>query len=242
MGILRTKTIEPATGSTLTLGASGDTITVSSDSIKANTFKDAGGNTLFTSDGAGTLSSVNSALAAGGPILISTATASGESSIEITSGIDSTYDEYMFVLTDIVGSVATGFQFQVNADGESDYNEYITSIYWETNHAENDATPDFAYVASGDQAQGTSAQRLTQAIGNVGDPSGSLILHLFNPSSTTYVKHFYGRSAIHYGDVGNASSSFVAGYINTTAAITDIQFEFGSGTFDSGVIQMYGIK
>ena len=63
MGTLRAKTIEPATGSTLTLGASGDTVTVSSDSIKVNTFKDAGGNTLFTSDGAGTLSSVNSGLA-----------------------------------------------------------------------------------------------------------------------------------------------------------------------------------
>ena len=102
MGTLRTKTIEPATGTTLTLGASGDSITVSSDSIKTNTFKDAGGNTLFTSDGAGTLSSVNSSLVGGaGPVLISTSTASGASSIDITSGIDSTYDEYMFVFTDI---------------------------------------------------------------------------------------------------------------------------------------------
>ena len=93
MGTLKAKTIEPATGSTLTLGASGDTVTVSSDSIKTNTFKDAGGNTLFTSDGAGTLSSINSGLAGGGgPILISTHTPSNSSSIHITTEIDSTYD------------------------------------------------------------------------------------------------------------------------------------------------------
>ena len=102
MSILRTKTIEPATGSTLTLGASGDTVTVSSDSIKVNTFKDAGGNTLFTSDGAGTLSSVNAGLVGGaGPVLISTDTASGASSIDITSGIDSTYKEYLFTFKNI---------------------------------------------------------------------------------------------------------------------------------------------
>jgi len=174
------------------------------------------------------------------PTLISTATPSGATAVAITSGIDSTYDEYMFVCTDLDDSDNTGFQFQVNADGQSGYNEIITSTYFETNHAENDATPDFAYVASGDQAQGTADQRLTQSIGNDADNSGVVVLHLFSPSNTTYVKHFYGRSAIHYGTAGNSSSSFFAGYINTTAAITDIQFEFASGTF-SGVIQMYGI-
>ena len=174
------------------------------------------------------------------PTLISTSTADGASAVAITSGIDSTYDEYMFVCTDLDGSANTGFQFQVNASGQSGYNETITSIYWETNHAEADGTPDFAYVAGGDQAQGTADQRLTQSIGTDADNSGALILHLFTPSSTTYVKHFYGRSAIHYGTSGNSSSSFFAGYINVTAAITDIQFEFTSGTF-SGVIQMYGI-
>ena len=174
------------------------------------------------------------------PTLISTSTASGATAVAITSGIDSTYDEYMFVCTDLDDSANTGFQFQVNASGQSGYNETITSTYFEENHAEDDGTAEIAYVASGDQAQGTADQRLTQAIGNDADNSGVVVLHLFSPSNTTYAKHFYGRSSIHYGTAGNASSSFFAGYLNVTAAITDIQFEFASGTF-SGVIQMYGI-
>ena len=85
MAKLYVDTIEPeGATTTLTLGASGDTVTSSADSIKVNTFKDAGGNTLFTSDGAGTLSSVNSAIA-GSMIFISSQTASASSSISFTS-------------------------------------------------------------------------------------------------------------------------------------------------------------
>ena len=242
MGILRTKTIEPATGSTLTLGASGDTITVSSDSIKANTFKDAGGNTLFTSDGAGTLSSVNSGFAGGGPILISTSTASGSSSIEITSGIDSTYDEYMFVFTDINPATDTAtFDFQVNVDGQSGYNETITSSAFVAHHNEGGGDPALTYLTTCDQAQGTAYQVIgAGGLGNGSDESAAGILHLFSPSNTTYVTHFYSRFQIQT----NHEYSFdyyAAGYVNVTGAIDEISFKMSSGNMD-GVIQMYGIK
>ena len=102
MSTLKSDVIEPATGTNLTLGASGDLIDVPSDALQLNTWKDSGGNTLFTSDGAGTLSSINSALdIGGGPTLISTATCSTSSSIEFTTGIDDTYDKYMFVFINI---------------------------------------------------------------------------------------------------------------------------------------------
>ena len=241
MGILRTKTIEPATGSTLTLGASGDTITVSSDSIKANTFKDAGGNTLFTSDGAGTLSSVNSALAPAGPILISTHTASGSSSIEITSGIDSTYDEYMFVFTDINPATDNAaLTFQVNAVGGSGFNETMTTTFFNAFHYENDSNSGLNYVAESDQAQGTAYQPVGYGIGNGSDECTAGILHLFSPSSTTYVKHFYSRFNEYYG-TNISSDRYSAGYINTTTAIDEISFKVSTGNFD-GTIQMYGIK
>ncbi len=244
MGILRTKTIEPATGSTLTLGASGDTITVSSDSIKANTFKDAGGNTLFTSDGAGTLSSINSGLVPGGPILISTSTASGSSSIDITSGIDSTYDEYMFVFTDIGPATnQVDFVFQVNSAGGAGFNEYITSTAFCAYHDESPGTSeDLIYTAARDQAQGTGYQQISFYVGNESDKSVAGILHLFSPSSTTYVKHFYSRANRCDGNSSTyAGDDYAAGYINTTAAIDEISFKMSSGNFD-GVIQMYGIK
>ena len=245
MGTLRTKTIEPATGSTLTLGASGDTITVSSDSIKVNTFKDAGGNTLFTSDGAGTLSSVNAGLQGGaGPILISTATASNAASIAITSGIDSTYDEYMFVFTDIHPETDRAyFKFQVNAAGGSGYDETITSTAFAAYHQEDDGgTPAVAYKSSNDQAQGSAYQILDQELDADNDSCTAGILHLFSPSSTTYVKQFYSRLSTSLdGGEPYSNDSFIAGYINTTSAIDEISFKFSSGNMN-GTIQMYGIK
>ena len=240
MGTLRTKTIEPATGSTLTLGASGDTVTVSSDSIKVNTFKDAGGNTLFTSDGAGTLSSVNSLLAPSGPILISTSTASGDSSIDITSGIDSTYDEYMFVLTNInPASNDVIWQWNMSTDG-SNYNVTKTTTYFRAHHAESDSSATLLYKVSNDLAQGTGFQPLAEGVGSDADECSAGILHLFSPASTTYVKHFYSRvaSGKHSPD---AQDVFAAGYGNTTSAVNAVQFKMSSGNFD-GVIQMYGIK
>ena len=253
MGILRTKTIEPATGSTLTLGASGDTVTVSSDSIKANTFKDAGGNTLFTSDGAGTLSSVNSGLAAGGPILISTATVTsattliasytsgGVSAHEIQSGIDSTYDEYMIVFVDYNPATdAAEFQFQASIDGGSNYNIAMTTTFFKAHNYEVAGDDDVDYHNSHDQSQGTSYQTLAYDVGSDADQSVAGILHLYNPASTIYMKHFHSR-------MSNAYSSdiimdvFVSGYFNTTSAINALQFKFSSGAHD-GHYRMYGIK
>ena len=243
MGILRTKTIEPATGSTLTLGASGDTITVSSDSIKVNTYKDAGGNTLFTSDGAGTLSSVNSGFAGGGPILISTSTASGSSSIEITSGIDSTYDEYMFVFTDINPATDnTDFGFQTSTNGGSNYgvSKVTTSFYSMHNEADSQALVSYygAYDYPGNPD--TEKQWIAWQIGSDSDESCSGIIHIYSPSNTTYVKHFMIRAQT-YGASVEAISHFCAGYWNTTSAINAFRFAMFSGNFD-GVIQMYGIK
>jgi hypothetical protein len=99
MSTLKTHNIEPATGTDVALGAAGDTITISGDSLKLNTLKDSGGNTLFSSDGSGTVTNINSGLR-GGPILITTNSFTGASSSSFTSGIDSTYDKYMFVCTE----------------------------------------------------------------------------------------------------------------------------------------------
>ena len=243
MGTLKAKTIEPAAGSTLTLGASGDTVTVSSDSIKTNTFKDAGGNTLFTSDGAGTLSSINSGLAGGGgPILISTSTASNSSSIDITSGIDSTYDEYMFVCTDIGPATDdVDFGFQVNVAGQSGFNETITSTCIHVYHSESDSAGGPQYETAHDQAQGTGLAQLTDDMGNGSDESYAGILHLFSPSSTTYVTHFYSNVNNHYHKNSRTDQLLIAGYINATGAVDEITFKMSSGNFD-GTIQMYGIR
>ena len=175
------------------------------------------------------------------PTLISTSTASDSSSVDITSGIDSTYDEYMFVFTDINPATDNvNFTFQVNADGQSGFNETVTSTWFYAYHDEADSATDLlAYDTTRDQAQGTSYQVLFGTTGNGADECGVGKLHLFNPASTTYVKHFYSRCAF-YHNFDYSFDTFPAGYINTTSAIDEISFKMSSGNFD-GVIQMYGI-
>ena len=176
------------------------------------------------------------------PTLISTSTASDAASIDITSGIDSTYDEYMFVCTDINLATTGTFTFQVNAAGESGFNETVTNTRFNATHDETDASTSLYYDTSHDQAQGTGGVRLCNTASGA-DESCAGILHLFNPASTTYVKHFYSRMSS-YADSDPPSYSqdaLVAGYFNTTAAIDEVTFTTLAGNFD-GVIQMYGIS
>jgi len=181
------------------------------------------------------------------PTLISTSTASNATSIDITSGIDSTYDEYMFVMTDINPATRRSqFEFQVNAASQSGYNETITSTAFVAYHYESGASSGLGYTTGQDQAQGTAFQDIANENDNDADSNISGIIHLFNPSDTTYVKHFLVRTNVNCDGSDEHDDPFlyhfhVAGYINVTAAITDIQFKCSSGNFD-GVVQMYGIS
>ena len=242
MSSLETRKIEPQSGTTVTLGAAGDTVTAPTGAIvKTNTVKDAGGNTLFTSDGAGTLSSVNSAIA-GSMIFISSQTASSSASISFTTGIDSTYDEYLFMFTNInPASDGTHFSFQVNADGQSGYNEGITSNYYITYHDTGDNSSDLGYRGSYDQHNGSAYQSLYYAGGNNADASSAGILHLYDPSNTTYQMQWNSR--MQGMDQGEAAKcDFVSGWINTAAAITQIDFKMSSGNINTGIISMYGVN
>jgi len=176
------------------------------------------------------------------PTLISTSTASDAASIDITSGIDSTYDEYMFVFTDINPASTTSFNFQANAAGESGFNETVTNTRFNASHKEDDSETELSYDTSSDQAQGTAGIRLCN-VASGSDESCAGVLHLFNPSNTTYVKHFYSRMSAYCDTDPDRynQDALVAGYFNTTAAIDEVTFLAGSGNFD-GVIQMYGIS
>jgi len=235
---LNVNTIEPA-GNTLTVGASGDTV-VLADDVKANTYKDAGGNTLFVSNGSGVLSSVNTGF--GDALkLLSTQTASNSASISFTSGIDSTYKEYIFKFYNINPATDEAtFRFQVNAIDGADYNDSaITSTAIRAYHFENDGNADMDNDPGADQAQGTAFQQLCEDVGNGADESCAGELHLFNPASTVYVKHFMATvNSLQYED--RSYIHHVAGYINDTTAIDDIQFKMSSGNFD-GTIKMYGV-
>ena len=173
--------------------------------------------------------------------LISKATASSSATIDFTSGIDSTYREYLFTFKNIHPQTDdVTFGFQGNAAGGSGYNETITSTWFVAYHDEADSATSLEYNTGNDQDQGTAFQILQDACGNDNDQSLSGYLHLFNPSSTTFVKQFIARcNRSHQGDY--TGDAFAAGYFNTTSAIDDIQFKFSSGNVDAGDICLYGL-
>jgi hypothetical protein len=173
--------------------------------------------------------------------LISSATASGSSSVSFTSGIDSTYDEYVFYFVDLFPSVSgQNFGFQVNASGGSGFNETITSTFFDADNLESGSGGTLQYETGDDQAQSTAYQRLTRATGGDADATCAGVLHLFNPASTTYVKHFYGRFNEYFSASPRTLDNFIAGYINNTTAITEIDFKFFTGTI-TGNIYLYGV-
>ena len=179
----------------------------------------------------------------GDVVLLSSQTASGDSAITFNSGITSTYGEYIFRFYNINPATdGVYFQFQVNATDGADYNDSnITSTYFYAEHREDDGgTPTVTYSTGQDLAQSTSFQRLQWEIGSAADEGGAGELHLFNPSSTTYVKHFFGRNS-QSSIYNSAMDNNVAGYINDTTAIDDVQFKMSSGNFD-GTIKMWGVK
>jgi len=183
-----------------------------------------------------------SGLSGGSMNLISTQTASSSSTISFTSGIDSTYDEYVFKFYDIHPATDdTDLTFQVDVGTGTSYAQTITSTAVQVFHGEDGSNGAIEYKGNRDQAQGTAFQPLCQDIGNGNDESMSGYLHLFSPSSSTFVKHFIGLGTNVYS--GDASIQiYSAGYINTTIALTRVQFKMDSGNIDSGVIKLYGIS
>ena len=235
-------TVLPDSGASdlLTIGAASDSVAISGDSLNVDTLQDAGGNTIFVSDGSGTITSKNSGFPAG-LNLISTATASGATNVSITSGIDSTYDVYCFRYYDVNPDTdGAYFQFQANAAGGSGYNETMTTTAFRAINHETSGTTSLNYETGEDQANGTNYQSISYSVGNAADECLAGELYLFGPASTTYVKHFYVRN-ISTNANDYAIDYYVAGYYNTTAAIDEIDFKMDTGNFD-GIIKLYGIS
>ena len=163
------------------------------------------------------------------------------SSVVFTSGLDSTYKLYIFKWFDINPATDnTDLTFQVNASGESGYNETMTSTSFDARHDEADGDSGISYSAHNEQQQGTAYQELATNIGNGADESSAGYLHLFDPSSTTYAKQWYSQS-ISYERQNVARIQHNGGYINTTGAITQVQFKINQDEF-AGVIKMWGVK
>tara|TARA_R100001463_G_C3540058_1_gene222331 strand:- start:1306 stop:1947 length:642 start_codon:yes stop_codon:yes gene_type:complete len=183
---------------------------------------------------------LETASAGGNLIKIASTTASSSSSVSFTSGIDSTYKEYIFFFNNLHPSESAKFQVNFSIDGGSNYNVAKTTTAIQIYHNEtNDSDTGFTYSSGGDLAQGTGAAQIGQGATTGNDESLAGVLHLFDPSNTTFVKHFIA-------DTISTNSSYAyrrlhAGYGNTTSAINAVQFSQSAGNIDSGTITMYGV-
>ncbi len=183
---------------------------------------------------------VGSITGLGNLVFISRSTASSSSSVSITSNINSTYKEYIFIFNNInVGTNDSTLTFNGSIDSGSNYNVTKTSSVFVAYHNEGGSSTSLSYITSYDLAQDTGFQNLAGGIGNGSDESASGFLHIFDPSDTSHVKHFMSRVQF-YEQSDFSIEQYVAGYFNTTSAIDAIQFKLLSGNF-SGTIDMYGV-
>ena len=195
------------------------------------------------------LSSVSSAAGfpAGALTHIKTLTASSSSTLSFVDGssdvvLDSTYPIYMFKFINIHGSgtSSNNFTFQTSTNGGSSYGVTLTSTFFYAYHGESAGDNGLTYNTTADLAQSTSFQRLCTTNGTNNDSSACGTMQLFNPSSTTFVKHFISNATEELSNYNQ--HSYVAGYFNTTSAVDAVQFKMSSGNIDSGTIKLYGIK
>jgi hypothetical protein len=202
----------------------------------------------FNNDSFDNVTSVPSgSVEANGMVFIKKLTASGSADLSFVDGsngvvLDNTYKEYYFTFNNIHSAAESGaFVFNVSIDGGSNYNIAKTSTFYRAYNQESDINSGFGYEVNSDLAQGTGDQRITEAEnGTDNDQSTSGFMQIFNPSSTTFVKHFISSASM-YHKTDYHVQSHMGGYANTTSAVDAIRFKLTSGNIDAGDICLYGI-
>jgi len=188
--------------------------------------------TKISNNSLSAISSLPASIPTGALTLLSTQTASSSASIEFTSGIDSTYDSYVFKFIDIHPATdGATLEIQASTDGGSSYGVTKTTTYFTAYHNEADGTTGLTYYTAQDLAQSTASQNITHYQGNDNDQSASGYIHIFSPSSSVFVKHFmteHNEATLHDYTVTN----HVAGYWNTTSPLNAFKFFMSSGNID----------
>jgi hypothetical protein len=182
--------------------------------------------------------------------LLETQTASSSATLDFTDNIDDTYDEYVFTFNNIHAGTRGDYALSMNfsIDSGSNYNVSKISTHFRTYHAEDGGGGTLSYDTNRDSASGltTSDIKISNSQTDTDDDhSASGYLHLFDPSNTTFVKHFMSNiSEVGYtgGATGSEIQTLVGGYCNTTSAVNAVQFKMSSGNIDAGVIKLYGIS
>ena len=188
------------------------------------------------------ITSLPSGISGGALNLISTQTASASASLEFS--LDDSYDSYVFKFINMHPETnAVFFQFQSSTDNGSSYGVTTTNTAFRSRHDENDGSAILGYIDTDDLAQSTNFINISigGSLGNESDESESGTLQIFNPSSTTFVKHYISTTNFYHAS-NRSINAYTAGYFNTTSAITNLKFQMSSGNIDDGIIKMYGVS
>lgn len=242
MSKLNVSNIEPASGTNVDLGTTGDDVVVSGNTLKIAKMVDSGGNTLFQS-ASGVVSNVNSGMAGAGPSIISGVDVTAVSSISVTTGITSAYSEYWIVFTNFRGD-NNGALMQISwtSDG-TNFDVSTSTTFWRAQNDTGGGGGSMGYQTGEDSGNDTNGVIIAADLGAEGEERHSGILKLYNPASTSLAKHFQSRIVCyHAGDY--AQDNWVSGRINTTSAITGYKLDFSAGGFDAasnGRIDLYGV-
>ena len=245
MSTLKATTIVPQSGTNLTIGASGDTLAVNSDSIKINTWKDSGGNTLWSSDGAGNVTNINTYISPSWKLIQTqeATTSNTVATIDFTTGIDSSYDKYAFVVLNARPVVATNdIEFNASIDSGATFYEKKTSSAFRTYNQESGSGA-LVYQTSEDRSGQATYQPMAHYVGASAGQCASGVLFLYAPSSTTYLKQFYSRMMVQDGSGSPVTLNdfFVQGYFeNDDKAINAISFKASASNM-SAKISLYGV-
>jgi len=177
--------------------------------------------------------------------LIKEVTASSSATVSFINGssdvvFDGTFDAYEIFYNNIHPATNdVEFGFKATSNG-TDFGIATTATFNYDYAAESGGTPStFVTNASYDSQQSTGLVNVLHSVGNGNDESASGRLIIYSPASTTFVKHFnYFTTGLHASDI---AENFVGGgYINTTSAITGLQFSMSSGNIDAGTFKLIG--
>ena len=187
----------------------------------------------------------------GNMVFIKKLTASSSATLSFVDGtdgvvLDDTYKEYVFTFKNIhPASDDQTFTLNFSVDSGSNYNVTKTTTAFRAYNTEQDNERGIGYLTGADMAQGTGFVELIEdtTISNENDFSLNGYLHLFNPSSTTFVKHYMSviNSIKQDASKDYALINYSAGYGNTTSAVNAVRFQMSSGNIDAGDICLYGI-
>jgi hypothetical protein len=178
-----------------------------------------------------------------GLTFISKQTASSSSTLSFTSGIDSTFKEYIFYFKGIHPSDAgTNFRVDFSVNGGSSYGAEKTTTVFAADHFESGSSASLATQSGQDLAASTNPQ-MFMILDTANDSGGAGYLHLFEPSSDTFVKNFiiYGNGIVVDGGNPKNFNMYVSGYANVTSPVNAVQFSMAGGTIDAGEICLYGL-